>query len=375
MVKYLFNKTIIVVVLIGILCPCLTLAQIDTGEEVVEAVVTRVLEEKELTRDDGSSYSQQNLKLKGLDGEWKDQEFTFEGISDLEVVSANIYEEGDKVLVNISQDIEGNNVFYVFDYIRRGQLIWLAIIFSLVIILIGGWKGFRSLISLLLTFLVILKFIVPQILNGNNPILIGAVGAFFILVLIIYVTEGLNRKSHLAVISILISISITGLLSLLFTSLTKLTGMAQEEVMFLVGFGKSAIDFRGLLLAAIMIGTLGVLDDVVISQIETVRQIKSANSNLSQREVFKKAFQVGKSHMGSMVNTLFLAYAGASLPLLLLFSLKEPPFASFGMVINSEIIATEIVRTLVGSVGLALAVPIATYLACRHISINKEKNA
>ena len=362
-------KKIIPIIFVGLFVPLLALAQSDESsltEDIIEAEVIEIIDQTEITREDGSVGTQQDIKLKGLGGDWKDKEFTFYGISEIDVISSNVYEEGDKVLVIHTKDIDDNDLFYVFDYIRRGQLYWLAIIFSLVIILIGKWKGFRSLISLLITFLIILKFIVPKILSGSSPVLIAVTGSFFILVLIVYITEGLSRKSHLAVASILISLLITGLLSVIFTSLARLTGMAQEEIMYLIGVGNQAINFRGLLLAGILIGTLGVLDDVVISQIEAVGQIKSANPNLSKKEVFNKAFKVGKSHMGSMVNTLFLAYAGASLPLLLLFSLKEPPFLNFSQVINNEIIATEVVRTLVGSIGLALAIPIATFLAAKY---------
>ncbi len=364
-------KKIIPVIIIGLLFPLLTLAQggdASFTDDIIEAEVLEILEEKEVVRVDGSKSIQQNIKLKGLDGQWQDREFTFYGISDIDVISANVYEKGDKVMVNRTSDIDGNDVFYVFDYIRRGYLYFLAVIFAAVIILIGKWKGFRSLFSLVVTFLIILKFIVPRILSGTNPVLIAIIGSFFILILIVYITEGLNKKSHLAVASILISLLITGLLSVLFTSLARLTGMAQEEIMYLIGAGNQVINFKGLLLAGILIGTLGVLDDVVISQIEAVIQIKETDPKLTKKEIFSKAFKIGKAHMGSMVNTLFLAYAGASLPLLLLFSLKEPPFLNFSQVINNEIIATEVVRALVGSIGLALAIPIATFLAVNYYS-------
>jgi len=143
--------------------------------------------------------------------------------------------------------------------------------------------------------------------------------------------------------------------------------MANEEVAYLISIGKGNINLNGLLLAGIIIGALGVLDDIVISQIALVKELKSSNPEISNKEAFSRAMKVGVSHLGSMVNTLFLAYAGASLPLLILFSMKQPPFETFGQVINNEIIATEIVRSLTGSVGIVLAVPIATFLAVRFI--------
>jgi len=216
-----------------------------------------------------------------------------------------------------------------------------------------------------------MKIIVPKILTGTNPLLISIFGSILILLLVVYLTEGINKKSHLAVLSITLSLIIVGIFSVVFTNISKLTGFAQEEAMFLISFGKSMINFKGLLLAGIIIGTLGVLDDAVISQIASVKQIKNANSNLSKKEVYKNSMKIGVSHMSSMINTLFLVYAGASLPLLLLFTINESPFLSFNQIINNEIIAVEIVRTLAGSIGLILSIPIATFLASWFLNIKK----
>jgi len=217
-----------------------------------------------------------------------------------------------------------------------------------------------------------MKFIIPRILAGNSPLLISILGAIVILAAIIYITWGFSRKANLAMLTIALSLIITGLISILFTALTKLSGLAQEEAMFLVGLSNVTINFQGLLLAGIIIGTLGVLDDVVISQISAIEQLKEANPNLSKYEFFKRGLKVGIDHLSSMTNTLFLAYAGASLPLLLLFSLKQEPFLTFSQVLNNEMIATEIVRTLVGSVGLILAVPLATFVGAWYLKSRKQ---
>ena len=354
------------------LIPLISRAQ-ESPEVNFEAEVLEVLEEVEKTREDGSIFTQQNLRLKGLTGKWEDKEFEFYGISEIEVTKTSIYKEGERVVVVSSENvITGETTFYVVDHVRRSSLLWLTIIFLVVVIAIGRWKGLRALISLALSFMVIMYFIVPRLLAGNNPLLIAVVGSLIILVLIIYLTEGFGKKSHIAVLSILISLLLTCLLSVIFTAVAKLTGTAQEEIMYLIGVGKGTINFKGLLLAAILVGTLGVLDDIVISQVETVRQLKKANPNLSANKLFKMAFEVGNAHLGSMINTLFLAYAGAALTLLLLFSLKEPPFLTFGQVINNEMVATEVVRTLVGSIGIALAVPITTSLATYFYSKNES---
>jgi len=344
-----------------------------SGEEIFEAKVVEILQEKEVENEDGSKSIQQNIKLKGLKGKWKDKEIIFYGISDIDVIAKTRYKEGEKVLVSHTKDMEGQDKYYIIDYVRRGSLYFLAVIFALVIILIGKLKGLRALIALIISFVIIMKFIIPKILDGSSPLFTAITGSFFILFFILYITEGFNRRANLAIVSILISLFITGLLSLLFTSMTKLTGFAQEETVYLITSGYNLINVKGLLLAGIIIGTLGVLDDVVISQISAIEQIKKANPELSKKQIYQHALQIGKSHLGSMVNTLFLAYAGAALPLLLLFTIKQPPFLTFNQVINNEVIATEVVRTLVGSIGLTLAIPISSYLAAYFLKI-KRKN-
>lgn len=368
------KRFLITVSLLFFVMPFVCHGQEAADQATFKAEVLEILQEQEITRQDGSTSLQQNIKLKGLEGQWQDKEFEFIGIGELDVISSNVYKKGDKVIVLYSPDIEGNEIFYITDYVRAGKILWLFIIFAFFIVFIAHWKGLKSLISLFLTFVVILWLIVPQILAGKNPLLISIIGCFIILFLILYITEGFNSRSHISIISILISLIITGLLGMLFTSLARLTGTAQEEAMYLIGIGKSVINMRGLLLAGIIIGALGVLDDVVISQVAAVEEIKRANSNLPAFEIFKRAMKIGTSHIGSMTNTLFLAYAGASMPLLLIFSIKQEPFLTFSQVINNEMIATEIIRALVGSIGLALAVPIATAIAAYHLKVKKIEN-
>ncbi len=161
----------------------------------------------------------------------------------------------------------------------------------------------------------------------------------------------------------LIGVFITAVTSYLFSNWASLTGSSVEEIIFLKDFLSSEIDFKGLLLASFILGSLGVLDDIAITQVSTVQEIVGTNNNLSSNQIFEKAMRVGVDHIASMINTLFLAYAGASFILLLMFGLNQEPFDSFNNVINNEAVATEIIRTLVGGIGLILTVPITTYLA------------
>lgn len=326
--------------------------------EVFQARVIEVLEEKEI-KDNGQLIKQQNLKLKGLSGSFKNKEIYFYGIDDFQVGMLPEYRVGDKVLVSHNLDLENQNIFYIIDYVRNSNIYFLAFIFLLCMIVIGRWKGLRAIIALIISFIIILKLILPAILNGYNPVLIGLVGGFLILFFIIYITEGINKKSHISLLSILISLFITGLLAIVFSNLIKLSGVSEDSI-YLINLIDKTINFKGLLFAGVIIGSLGVLNDMVVSQVSTVLEIKKANFNLSNKEIFKRAYQVGVSHISSMANTLFLAYAGSALSILLLFSIGGMNFTN---VLNNHLIATEIFRGLIGAIGIVLSMPISTFLA------------
>src|SRR3989338_4657814 len=294
----------------------------EQNEEIFKARVVEIVEQKNVTRDDGSVSIQQKLKLKGLEGKWEDKEIIFDG-TEFDVLSASEYKIDDKVLVNYSVGPEGEENFYVIGFSRTSPIYWLAFLFALIVIAIGRLKGLRAIIVLLLTFLIILKFIIPKILSGSDPLFISIIGSFFIFIMAVYFTVGFKQTSTIAIFAILISLVITGLLSVWFSAITKLTGFASEEAMYLIGLSGGNINIKGLLLAGIIIGALGVLDDVIISQVALVKELKISNPELTKSQIYNQAMRVGISHLSSMVNTLFLAYAGASLPLLILFSVKN----------------------------------------------------
>ncbi len=327
------------------------------------ARVVRIIEQKKNTLPDGSQVEQQNLELEGLEGQFRGQKIVFRGIGNYDVIRKNLYQVGDEVLAVASFDDQGQPTFFITDYVRQTPLKWLAFIFILVLLAVGRFKGFRSLLALAVTFLIIVKYIIPRILDGQDPIIITLIGSFAILLVIIYITEGFNQRSHIAVASIFASLILTIAISWFFIAVAKLTGVFNEETGFLINIGGQWLNFKGLLLAAIIIGTLGVLDDVVISQVATVEQLHQTDRRQTRRQLFARAYQVGISHISSMTNTLFLAYAGASLPLLILFVSGQSAFSSVSQAVNNEAIATEIVRTLAGSLGLILSVPLATFIA------------
>jgi len=351
-----------------VLIPSFVFAQNIKTEDVFKARVSEIIDLRTETRDDGQVLIQQNLLLTGLEGERKGVDYNYFGINEFELLRNKVYKEGESVLVLESFDASNKAQYYVLDHIRTKLIYFVFIAFVLVLFLVGRAKGLRSLLSLFFTFLIIIKFIIPKIISGGNPLFITIVGSFLILFVIIYLTEGFNKSSHIAFISINISLIFSALLSWFVVCVGNLSGIFNEEIGALSMIDGVVINFQGLLLAGIIIGLLGVLDDVVISQVGTVEQIYLADKTQSKKEISKKAMKVGVSHISSMTNTLFLAYAGASLPLLVLVISGGSAFSNMFDIINNEQIATEVIRTLTGSIGLVLSIPLSTFLAVNWIS-------
>jgi uncharacterized membrane protein len=212
---------------------------------------------------------------------------------------------------------------------------------------------------LAISLFVLVKFVLPAILEGSDPLAVAIVGGSLIMFLALYLAHGVNAATTTAVLGTLASLFLTGALAVLFVNLSIFTGASSEEAVFLQ-ISQQQVNVQGLLLAGIIIGTLGVLDDVTITQASVVWELQKANPEYGIRNVYRSAIRIGRDHIASTVNTLVLAYAGASLPLLILFSVSD---RSFGQVLNTETVAEEIVRTLVGSIGLVASVPITTGLA------------
>ena len=342
-------------------------AQNNYDEEILETRVERILEERQ-EKPMGSEEFQlyQKLELLVTKGSLKGQIIEAES-GNLPVSNLPKYKAGDGLLVSYSQDFEGNDLFLITDYLRRNSLFLLFAIFLIIAVLVGRWQGLTSLIGLAISLLVIFKFILPQIYSGANPVQVAILGSLIIIPITFSLSHGLNKKTGVAVIGTVLALILTGILASLFVNLSQLTGFASEEAGFLQAYRPGLINMKGLLLAGIIIGVLGILDDITISQSAIVEQLKKTNPKLKSTELYKKAMNVGRDHIASMINTLILVYTGAALPLLLLFINNPLPFSE---VINYEIIANEVVRTLVGSIGLILAVPITTLLAALVIDKN-----
>ncbi|MDP3995349.1 MAG: YibE/F family protein [bacterium] len=335
-------------------------------DRIFKAAVVEILDEQ-VVEDEytGTTAIQQNIKLVGLEGEWENKEITIDGINGIVVLEQQTYKAGDTVYVNQSIRPNQEDRFYVTDFVRTKSLWWMAGLFVLSVLAVARWKGMRALLVLGATFLIIIKFMVPQIIAGQNPLAISILGSIAILFLAIFGTEGFNKKSGVAFGAICIALLAVVGLSEWFTDLAHLSGLASEEAAYLLSVGDYSFDLRGVLLAGMVIGALGVLDDTVVSQVSLVKELTGAKPDMPPMAVFKTAMRVGTDHINAIINTLFLAYAGVSLPLLVLFVIYDQPTLSLEYVINGELIATEIVRTLAGSIALVLSVPIATALAVR----------
>lgn len=337
-------------------------------KETLEATVVGIIEEKIIMPKFGEKEQlYQKLELVVTKGSLKDKKIVVQS-GNLPIANLQKYKVGDKLVINVSENIEGNAVFYISDYVRRTSLLWLFLIFVVLAITVGKWWGLSSIMGMGFSFLIIFKYILPKLLAGADPIVTAVIGSLFIIPVTFYLSHGLNKKTSIAIVGTVISLIITGVLAGVFVEKAQLTGFASEEAGFLQIARQGEINIRGLLLAGIIIGTLGVLDDVTVSQSSIVNQLKETDKSLSFKKLYQRAMKVGQDHISSMVNTLVLVYTGAALPLLLLFVDNPHPFSE---IINYEIIADEIVRTLVGSIGLILAVPITTLLAA--LSFEKKK--
>jgi uncharacterized membrane protein len=261
-------------------------------------------------------------------------------------------------------DVEGVTVgdepqYYLRDFRRLSTLSWLVVLFVLAVLAVGRWQGLRSLVGLGLSLVIVVRFVVPAILAGSDPPLVAMVGAMAIMIVTLYLSHGFNAMTTSAVVGTAGALAATIALALAVIDRGHITGFGTEEAV-LARFAVAGLDLRGLVLAGLIIATLGVLDDVTISQASTVFALHETDPRLTWRALFARAMKVGRDHIASVVNTLFLAYTGASLALLVLFSTGGLPVAQ---ILNSEVFAAEIFATVVGSLGLIAAVPLTTALA------------
>ncbi|MCP4539580.1 MAG: YibE/F family protein [Chloroflexi bacterium] len=327
--------------------------------ETLPSRVIEILEEGTVDLGGGSTQPYQRLLLRVESGSLAGQEIVVEEGTVNIISQERLFDPGDRVYVQRAVGPNGDR-FYVSDFVRTTPLLVIAVLFLGLVVLVGRGRGIRSLSGTLFSLVVIFGFILPQIIAGQDPVLVSVSGAIVMLAVSTYLTYGWNPKAHAAIVGMMLSLVLTGVLAWLFVRWTRLTGLSVEEGAYLVMELGQGIDLRGLVLGGIIIGTLGVLDDICVGQASAVFELVNANRDLSWRELFRSSLNIGRDHIAAMVNTLMLAYVGASMPLMLVFTIYQEPIWRR---INREPVAEEIVRTLVGSMGLVLAVPITGLIA------------
>ena len=268
-------------------------------------------------------------------------------------------EPGDAITLGYQSSAEPGFQYYFNDYQRRTPLRWLVVIFALAVLALGRFQGLRALVALGITGVLMLGFMFPSILDGHDPTAVALVTAAVIAIVALYLTHGITEMITVALLGTFAALGLTAILAALFSNLANFTGFATEDAFYLT-VASAQVDVKGLVLAGIIIGSLGVLDDVTVTQVSAVWQLHEANPTYSARRLYASGVVIGRDHIASTVNTLVLAYAGASLPLLLIFTQAQ---RGLGTVAEGELVAVEIVRTLVGSIGLVAAVPLTTALA------------
>ena len=269
------------------------------------------------------------------------------------------YRIGDEVIVTFIPQPGEPEFVAITDRWRLPILAGLAALFAAIVLVVGGWRGFRAVLALALTVAIVLRIVIPLLLQGVSPLPLALGVAAAVTVITIGLTEGLSRRSLAAILGTVAALALTAALSALVTAAAAFTSAAGTDLIYLQTAPGATFDVRGMLLAAFIFGALGVLDDVTVTQAATVEEL-SQRAGLRGGALLGSALNVGRSHIAATINTLFLAYVGASLPLLVLFTVaQQPPLIT----LNDEVVAVEVVRTIVGSIGIVAAVPLTTLIA------------
>lgn len=338
-------------------------------EELRKARVAEVLQTEETINQRYSSLTQQ-VVIELLEGPARGERILAE-YDDTFISPDQKLKAGDKVVTARIQN-QDEDSYLIVDRYRLDSLWWGAGLLVLLAIAFARLKGLASLAGLAFSLAILIFFVAPNLLAGKNPLLVSGVGSGAIALAAIFLAHGFSKRTMLAVVSTLATLIVTVLMAVTLAKASLLFGRGTDEAFYLQAGFLGAFNLQGLLLAGIIIGTLGVLDDVTTTQTAAVHEISLANPELGPKELYRRGISVGREHIASLINTLVLAYAGASLPLFLLFTTNtgQPLWA----LLNSEYLAEEIVRTVSGSASLILAVPISTFLAAKYFSKDQQHN-
>lgn len=306
----------------------------------------------------GQGYQEVTLKI--ISGDYADEVFVIENHLPKNIAYRIEVAKNDQVIVAIDEMGEEKQI-YISDYYRNNILIILVFIFLALLILIGKVKGFKSVITISLTMFLIFKVLIPGILNGYNSLILSIVISTIITIVTIFIVSGLNKKSLAAIIGTVSGVVIAGVISVIVGNTIEITGMMPDEAAMLQYLPNAiSLNYKNLLFSGILLGALGAVMDVAMSIASSIKEIYNANASIQSRSLFKAGMAVGHDIMGTMANTLILAYTGSSIPLLLILNASGESFAS---IVNMDIVATEVVRSLAGSIGLIVTIPITAFVS------------
>lgn len=324
--------------------------------ETVKAKVLEVLDQevKNVPGTDVTS-NYQTIKVVILEGTEKDKEVTVTN-DYLSLKKGEVF-----YLMHTTNSLDGRDMYSVSEPYRLPVVLFFVILFIALVFFFGGIQGMRGLLSLAGSLILILYVLIPGVLHGYSPVFVSLGVASLIIILGSYVTHGFNKTTTSAVIGMVVTILVTGVLAYIAVHWSRLSGFSDESAVYLNLNTRGSIDFVGLLLGGMLIGLLGVLYDVAIGQAISVEELHNIAPHISRVTIYKRAIRIGREHIGALVNTLAIAYVGVSLPLLLLYS--QSSTESLSITLNRELFATEIIRTMIGSIGLVLAVPITTFIS------------
>ncbi len=305
----------------------------------------------------------QVVEIQILSGEYKGQNVTVENDLSNHAYYDIFLEKGDRITIAVEEavsDYEMPNI-YISGFERDRYELYITIIFIFLLIFIGGIKGIKAVFSLGLSISIILFLILPMILKGYSPILSSVFAAVIITTLTLFIIAGINIKSVSAIIGTAFGVIVAGILAYITGSLSNLTGLASHEANMLMYIPQDiSFDYRGILFAGIIIGTLGAVMDIAMSIASSMHEIREIEPNISTKNLITAGINIGRDVMGTMTNTLILAYTGTSIPLMLIFIAYDYPLIE---ILNMDLIATEIIRSIAGSIGLVLAIPF-TAMTC-----------
>ncbi len=343
--------------------------QVAPEQKFYKAVVEQIVESGQKTVENQIFYYQ-TLRVKILDGSMKGKFTIIQNGKDVQINKDQLVSKGQEIIVSKTIFPNGTSSYSIYDYYRLNNLLITLAIFFIAIIIVAGAKGFGSILGMLVSLGIITFYILPNILKGQDPLTITLIGSCVILVLTTYLAHGISKKTTVAIASTLISLFLAAAFSILAIKFNTITGLGNEDAFTLQIGSTSIIDLKGLFLSAIIIGTLGALNDVTTTQAATVYELKKTDIKLKFEALFVKSLNIGKEHIASLINTLILAYVGSSFAVFI-FLLLNPNHLPYWVIFNNEIISDEIIKIVAGSFGLLLSVPIVTFIA--SLVFEKEK--